>query len=458
MDIEQLYSRLPVFLQNAAATAQGYRINRWRYGGDFERVLAEYVERASLPDAALRDYQGRRLAELLDGALQTPFWKERFDRYGINAKSGNPFEEIQKLPVLGKVEARASVGRILNPTIPRHELISRHTSGTTGSGMVFSGTRRSEHETWAVWWRYRLWHGITRDAWCGYFGGRSVVPVSQVRPPFWRTNYAGRQIMYSAYHINAKNAGAYLAHLRSTGVSWLHGYPSVLSLLASFAEDLSAGPFESIRIVTTGAESLSGAQRSQIGQAFGAQVAEHYGQAESVANISQCEAGSLHVDEDYSLVEFEPLSGLPGSYRIIGTNWVNPAFPLIRYDTGDVATLEEGRICPCGRTGRLVSAIDGRVEDYLTLPDGTRIGRLDHIFKDCVNIREAQIFQARDGRIVFRIVKGDNYGAGDEARLESEVRKRIGDAVDFDIDYCDEIARTATGKFRFVVSEMAGTD
>jgi len=194
-----------------------------------------------------------------------------------------------------------------------------------------------------------------------------------------------------------------------------------------------------VRIVTTGAESLSDSQRSQIEHAFDARVIEHYGQAETVANISECNKGSMHVDEDFSLVEFEEMDNAPGRYRIIGTNWVNPAFPLFRYDTGDVATLDSEATCTCGQIGRIVSQIDGR---------------LDHIFKHCVSIREAQIHQARDGCITFRIVKGNKYKDSDERLLENEVKKRLGADINFNIKYCDEIVKTASGKLRLVVSDL----
>ena len=260
--------------------------------------------------------------------------------------------------------------------------------------------------------------------------------------------------MFSAYHLNEKNAPYYLKCLRESKVSWLHGYPSVLSLLASYVVDFSLEPVRSVRMVTTGAESLSGSQRSQIERAFGARITEHYGQAETVANISECENGSLHEDEDFSLVDFEEMNKAPGRYRIIGTNWVNHAFPLFRYDTGDLATMGSGVSCSCGQNGRIVSQIDGRMEDYLVLPNGAKIGRLDHIFKDCVNIREAQIHQARDGCITFHIVRGKEYKEADERLLENEVRKRLGADVSFNIKYPDEIAKTASGKLRLVVSDL----
>ena len=64
-------------------------------------------------------------------------------------------------------------------------------------------------------------------------------------------------------------------------------------------------------------------------------------------------------DEDYAHIEFLPMEGT--SYRIIGTNYTNTAFPLIRYDAGDLVELEDPeKRCLCGRIGRLVRSIDGR--------------------------------------------------------------------------------------------------
>ena len=50
------------------------------------------------------------------------------------------------------------------------------------------------------------------------------------------------------------------------------------------------------------------------------------------------------------------------------------------------------------------------VARYVVLPDGTRVGRMDHCFKDMVSVREAQIHQAQLGEITVRIVRGRNIG------------------------------------------------
>jgi phenylacetate-CoA ligase len=288
--------------------------------------------------------------------------------------------------------------------------------------------------------------------WCGYFGGRSVVPVSCDQAPFWRYNFPGRQIMFSAYHITRRYMAAYIDELRRRRPPWLHGYPSLLALVAFYLADTGHDLGYQVRWITTGAESLLPHQSDLIQRAFGVKPRQHYGMAEAAANFSECELGRLHVDEDFAAVEFLPAGD--GVFRVVGTNFSNPATPLIRYEVQDYVTLA-GNGCPCGRPGRIVASVDGRVEDYVVLPNGCRLGRLDHVFKDLVHITEAQIYQRSSGEITLRIVPGPQYSSSDEERLLSELRRRVGDKLRVRIDYVNAIERTASGKLRFVVTELS---
>jgi len=62
--------------------------------------------------------------------------------------------------------------------------------------------------------------------------------------------------------------------------------------------------------------------------AFGLRPIQHYGMAEGVANISQCENGKLHVDEDFAAVECLPIDegGESDCYKVIGTNVSAPHY------------------------------------------------------------------------------------------------------------------------------------
>jgi phenylacetate-CoA ligase len=97
------------------------------------------------------------------------------------------------------------------------------------------------------------------------------------------------------------------------------------------------------------------------------------------------------------------------------------------------------------------------VEDYVVLPDGARIGRLDHIFKDAEAVGEAQLYQPTRERVIVRIVPREDYTDRTEAQIRSKTRDRLGTEVDVEFEYREEIPRTDSGKIKFVVSDVDET-
>ena len=455
MDVEKIYLKLPVAIQNFACSIEGWRIKYSRYNSDFYKYLYETERRSFWDRKQLFEYRDLRLRRfIMHAATTVPYYRHKFKEIGIDPRSIKTIKDLKYLPLLTKNEVKMHFNEFISEAIPRSKMILSHTSGTTGSGFHFYTTMDSVHEQWAIWWRYRLWHGITMDTWCAYFGGRSIVPMSQNRPPFWRYNIPGKQVLFSGYHMSDDTLPYYIKELRGRKLVWLHGYPSLIALLASYIVDNNIELGYEVKCVTTGAEDLLPQQSALIKKAFGVLPKQHYGLAEGVANISECEYGNLHVDEDFSAVEFVPIDNST-KYKIIGTNFTNFAMPLIRYDTQDIATLlPQEESCSCGKAGRIVASIDGRQEDFVVLKNGTRIGRMDHVFKDLLNIREAQIYQRKAGEIFVRVVKGLYYTEKDEHTLIDELRKRVGNDTKIVIEYVSSLPRTSTGKLRFVNSGL----
>lgn len=451
MDKEALYLRLPIFAQNWACSLEGGRIQRSRYGKGFPEKLAWYEKNAPLHAEELCAIRDARLISFLKHAYRTvPYYNRLFASLRLREKDLDNADVIKELPILEKKQVQGNPQDFLSVAVPRSQRIMTHTSGTTGAGLKFATTLEAQQEQWAVWWRYRRAHGIERGTWCGYFGGRSVVPVEKEAPPFWRFNWPGKQVIFSAYHMKQQNLRHYLKALEKFRPKWLHGYPSTLALLASYINEMEISIGYPIRWITIGAESLLEHQRIAIFKAFGVNPIQHYGSAEAVANISQSVDGNLYVDEDFSFVEFIPNND--STYRVIGTNFTNMATPLIRYDTGDNVILEKQKTS-FSRDKRKVNNIDGRIEDYVVLKDSTRLGRMDHIFKDMINIKEAQLFQKVPGELLVKVVRGERYGVYDEKAILQEFYKRTGDRLTLLIEYVDSIEKTKNGKLRFVVRD-----
>lgn len=461
-DLTALYGRAPAWAQNVLCSVEGLRLRRQRFSGEFADRLTHARIREQWTMAQLQAHRLVRLrALLLHAERRVPYWREVFRAHGfVPARLGHA-SELEALPLSDKDLVVREGDRMRATGLPHGEdaeSLQLQTSGTTGAGLRLSMSTGALREQWAVCWRYRMWHGLLPTIWCAQLGGRVIVPVDDREPPFWRTNYPGRQLLLSSYHLGPATAERYVQALAERRIPWIHGYPSMITALAEAAA-ASSVRLPALRWVTLASESVSAGQRARIVAGFGVIPREHYAQTESVANFSECPLGRLHVDEDHAQVEFVPHGkNAEGAliHRVIGTSLDNWHQPFIRYDTGDLVVLSDGP-CACGRPGRIVDEVDGRREDALVLRDGTIVGRADHIFKSLEFIREAQIRQRRAGEVVLHVVPRGSWTGAHEAELRAAAASRLGPDTSIEILVCDRIARTAAGKLRMVVREDAGS-
>ena len=451
IDIETIYQNLPSFAQQIALDWRGKNIQINRYGELFKRTLTATIARSAFTKGQLDDYRAMMLSSHLKYARHSPFWSDKFSAYSVDPNASDPFTELAKLPILTKVEVRQNLARIANPLIAQDDLLRTHTGGSTGSGLVFHETPECEAQRWATWWRYRLNLGISQEMNCGHFGGRCLIPLTRVDPPFWRLSEQTRQIIFSTQHLRRETVKFYVDKIEKMGLKWLHGYPSGISLVATWMLEQNIPPPAGLRIITTGSENLTPLVKERIRKAFGVPVYQHYGMSESVANFSETKDGKINVDEDFSATEFIP--NADNAHEIIGTNWHNPAFPLFRYAPGDSCELVQA---PAGEAMvRQVAAINGRQQDFVVLKNGTMVGAaaLSLIFADAPHVVEAQFVQNTPGKVEIRIVKGSGFDLEDEAAMANQLRRRFGRLCDYRITYVDKLSRTVNGKLRLVVSE-----
>jgi phenylacetate-CoA ligase len=80
--------------------------------------------------------------------------------------------------------------------------------------------------------------------------------------------------------------------------------------------------------------------------------------------------------------------------------------------------------------------------------------RFDYIFKDSLNVKEAQVVQQRPGEISVRLVRRAGYGRQDELDLRREFARCVSPALVLHFEYVSEIERERNGKFRAVVSHL----
>ncbi|MGL6172430.1 MAG: exopolysaccharide biosynthesis protein VpsH, partial [Vibrio sp.] len=166
-----------------------------------------------------------------------------------------------------------------------------------------------------------------------------------------------------------------------------------------------------------------------------------------VAAIGQCEHGRYHLLSDYSYVELLPAG--EGRYELVGTNFNNHYFPLIRYKTGDHVYLDKHDSCPCGRVFPVIQRIDGRIGDYLLGEDGQKVHILNHIPKGVAGVIACQFVQHERQHIVVKVVaEAEQFNLEQQQKLISNTQTRLGSSIKVTVDMVTELERSANGKIR----------
>jgi phenylacetate-coenzyme A ligase PaaK-like adenylate-forming protein len=452
---EQIYPRLPVFLQNAACWYYGKKEARVRFGAEFERRLQELVDSEKWSASEIEAYQNEKLRALIRHAFENvPYYRERWKALKIAPDDVRSRDDLYKLPVLTKEEIRKNADRFISQKTPRRELLSRHTSGTTGKGLHFYMNKEAVAFQWAVWWRHRLRFGVTPGTWHANFTGQRVIPITQRTPPYWRWNRPMRQVLINMQSLTPGKIASIVELLNSQGLEFYSGYPSFIHMLALNAADAGLRLTSPPRVIFTGAENMFDFQRRDIEAFTGAVLTDHYGCTEACCNASRCPEFVYHEDFEFGIME--GLERAPGdrAKTIVCTGFACDAFPFIRYEVGDTAVWQDGNGCACGRSSRVLLRVEGRTDDYVVTPEGARIARLDYLFKDALNVKEAQIVQERLGEIEIRLVRRSAYGAKDELEIRRDIRSWLSPSLEVRFEYVQEIPREPNGKFRAVLSQL----
>jgi phenylacetate-CoA ligase len=454
--VEQIYPKLPVFLQNAACWYYGRKEARTRFGSTFERRLRELVDSDRWSTAEIEAYQNERIRHLVRHAYENvPYYRERWKSLKLSPEDIRCRQDLLKLPVLTKEDVRQNFERLIAQNFSKRDLVFRHTSGTTGKALHFYATKPAIAFQWAVWWRHRLRFGVEPGTWHANFTGKRVVPLDQNTPPYWRWNRPLHQALLTMHHLTPEKIGSIIQFLNSHRFEFYSGYPSIVHMLALHATEAGLVLNSPPRVVFSGAEKMLDFQRRDIQKFTGAILTDQYGCSEGCGNASQCPEFVYHEDFEFGVIEGIEIEPRTSARSILCTGFANDAFPLIRYEVGDSGVWqEEGNLCRCGRSSMVLLRIEGREDDYVITPEGTRIMRFDYVFKDALNVKEVQIVQEQLGEITVRLVRRPGYSTSDEADIGREIQRWISPRLAVRFEYVPEIERERNGKFRAVLSRL----
>lgn len=449
----ELYWRLPVRIQEMCLSLYAGKLDRLYHGPEFEKWCRIFQEWESRGWEDTLCWQVARLKEILNLAVRhVPYYRSTFQ--GFDPHAIRSIEDLCTLPLLDKQRIREHEKEFLDERLNANKLFKDKTSGSTGTSLTIYWPAGPLQRFWAaheVGVRYAV--GVDRRTPRAMVGGRPVVRGDAASPPFWRYNRRWGQLYLSSYHISPKSAPGYIEAIRNSGVVWMTGYGSAIAALAESALEAGVAPVRLKAVVVSG-DTLQPGMRQSIETFFQCRCYDHYGQAEGVCWIMECEHGRMHLVPTFGVLEILRADGshcAPGEVgEIVATGLINEGMPLIRYRVGDYAAWAVEQRCDCGWETPIIEKLEGRVDDYLVTADGRKIGRLSTAMKRSPSIHSAQIVQDRPGHAYLLVRPGNRYRHEDAYPVRDDILERIG-KFELEILEVPEIPKTPTGKVKLVV-------
>jgi len=309
---------------------------------------------------------------------------------------------------------------------------------------------------------------LRSDQWSGWRLGERVAAIwgnPQIRTD-WRgrlrralleRNYANLDTL----RMDEAAMGAFADILVRTPPSLLFGHAHSLHLLAAFLKAKRPSAVIRPRAIVSTCMVLHDWERRTIEEVFQCAVTNRYGCEEVSLIACECERhNGLHINAEGIYLELlrsdgtPTASGEPG--RIVVTDLVNWAMPILRYEVGDVGVMAERR-CSCGRGLPLLERIEGRVADYVVTPTGNLVSGISLTENFAVKVpglTQLQIVQESIDRFLFRIVKGSDFGPHSLETMRQLVSEFFGAEVRFECEYVDRIPQEPSGKYRFCISNV----
>lgn len=453
-----LYGSLPVRLQNAAVSLLGFAYNHRRYGGGYREYVDELMRSQWLSKSAFEELQLIRLRALLTHVAKTvPYYKSALDRWA-NGLEHLDWDRFRELPYLDKATLRSQTAELIDRSRFTHGTSEGHTSGTSGTPLIWPYDNDSIQLNLAFRERQYRWAGLTGREVSARFSGRLIMGHHQ-KPPFWRYNHAEKQWLFSTYHLTGEHLPAYFSALQRIRPAYLDGYPSALFSLARWVNHNGlAGKLRLWAIFTT-AETLVQEQRDEITRAFECRVWNFYSSSEGAPFITTCPAGRQHLNPESGIIEFLRRDGtpaLPGEEAdLVVTSLFQRTLPLIRYRIGDRGVLAPEEPCPCGRHMPCVAAVLGREDDVMLTSDGGQVGSAGlSTALYCLpgRVLASQLQQTGADEFIFRYIPAGTPLSEEERRtFERQLHYRLGDSVRIQVMPVADIPSGSNGKRRLVV-------
>lgn len=425
-------------------------------------ILAELLASERWDRERLQQLQLQRLQRMVHSAHERiPYWRELMDKLSVRPETIQTLSDLQKFPLLEKDALRTHrEDMVWKEEGKRVQLV--RTSGSTNEALEFYTSSTREAHINAARMRGHEWVGVRRGEKELYYWGSPVELSKQDRVKRVR-DWLINDGLTNGFEVTP-------ARLKDNFSQWLRwrpkcifGYPSTFVLTVTMAEAIGIDLKElkncGLSVIITTSELLSDVDRDLIEKGFGVPVYDSYGLREAGLIGHECEQGIMHTMDEQLLLETlnpETLEPTDGEGELVVTNLIGPAFPIIRYRTGDIVTLSH-EPCSCGRTLSSVKISGGRAVEFIVTKAGKWVVGYSFIYiaRSVKGIVKFQVVQEQLGEILIRLAVDDRFPDDGIEQVKHKAAQRLGGDDLIRVEIVDDIKPARSGKYRPVISKVA---
>ncbi len=407
-------------------------------------------------DDQINAYQWGRIITLLEHAFRTvPFYQRWSKENQATVADFRGWNDFRRLPIIDRSHLDADLADFTSSEFAVHRGAPAQTSGSTGRSLHFYRSWATESMRRAVQWRH-----------FNQIGYEFKQPRVSLNVPFvgdeadllYRFDPIDNLVMLNGRFLDEQSVTAVYDVITRFNPRLFYGHPTALAVLGKCMEKRGLPPL-SLPAVYVYSEVLGDATLSTIRRWIGANVYDHFGNRENSVSASQLKCGNYHINSEFVYTELvESSEQFAGTRlgRVVGTNLVNYAMPLIRYDSRDLGS-HLGNCNRCLIRHPIISFVGGREKNFLI----SRRGLLhcqydDFLHKQKITMPEdIQVEQVDLDTLILRMVPGSAYlRERDEATLVDQLKAATRNLFTIRVEYVDFIAPSAGFKKSKVVSRL----
>lgn len=450
---EAIYKNLPHIFQNILVSIFDYQQYSKRHGQKYHRFKSFLKENDFKSRTELTELQNQTLVEFLYYCRDnSPY----YNKILVDIDLDRGLDILADIPILPKEKFRSNIPKIC--TGNKKNMYVAKTGGTTGNSMEVYFEWQDVEQRFSLLDNFRERFGYKFGEKTAWFSGKDILTGKDLkRNRFWKQDMLYNIRYYSTFNINQASLIHYINDIKQYQPKFLVGFPSSIAEIARYGIEHNIDLGYEVKAIFPTAETKVESEARDITKFFGGGVYDQYASSEGACFITECEEGKLHFELLSGVIEVVDEQNKPAKEgRMLITAFHTRGTPLLRYDIEDTMEWSDEKSCACGRNTPIVKAIHGRINDFIYSKERGKcnLGNLSNCVKYVKGVKKFQVIQDSLDKIVVKMECTDKYGGKDEEMFLNELVYRLGDKIEVEFLYVDEIPREKSGKFRIVKNSI----